>query len=73
MISPAGFEHFFDRLADIYAAAGSGLPDQQAIGDLAARNALAFTNTEWIPELKTKYNLKRLRGTIKVSTGLPVA
>jgi quercetin dioxygenase-like cupin family protein len=60
MISPAGFEQFFDRLADIYAAAGSGLPDQKAIGELAARYSLSFTNPEWIPELKSKYNLKLL-------------
>ncbi len=60
MISPAGFEQFFDRLADIYAAAGSDPPDQAAIGELAARYNLAFTNPEWIPELKAKYNLKLL-------------
>jgi mannose-6-phosphate isomerase-like protein (cupin superfamily) len=60
MISPAGFEQFFDRLADIYAAAGNGAPDQVAIGELAARYNLAFTNPEWIPELKGKYNLKLL-------------
>ena len=60
MISPAGFERFFDQLADIYAAAGSGLPNQQAIGELAARFNLVFTNPEWIPELKAKYHLKLL-------------
>jgi hypothetical protein len=60
LIAPAGFEQFFDQLAAIYAAAGTGLPDQQAIGELAARYQLSFTNPEWIPELKDKYHLKLL-------------
>jgi hypothetical protein len=60
LIAPAGFEQFFDQLAEIYAAAGTGLPDQQAIGELAARYQLSFTNPEWIPALKDKYHLKLL-------------
>ena len=34
LISPAGFERFFDELAEIYAAAGTGPPDQERIGEL---------------------------------------
>ena len=60
LISPAGFEKFFDELAEIYAAAGTGLPDQQKIGELAARYNLSFVMEEWVPELKAKYNLKLL-------------
>ena len=59
MISPAGFENFFDELAEIYAAAGTGMPDQLPIGELAARYNLTFV-MEWAPALKEKYNLKLL-------------
>lgn len=60
MISPAGFEKFFDELAEIYAAAGTGMPDQEKIGELAAKYDLSFVMAEWVPELKAKYNLKLL-------------
>jgi quercetin dioxygenase-like cupin family protein len=60
MISPAGFERFFDELAEIYAAAGAGAPDQQRIGELGARYNLSFVHPEWVPELKQKYGLKLL-------------
>ena|SRR5215203_1726831 len=59
VISPAGFEKFFDELAEIYAAGGAGGPDQEKIGELAARYNLTFV-MEWAPELKAKYNLKLL-------------
>jgi len=60
MIAPGGFEKFFDELAAIYAAAGTGPPDQEKIGELAARYDLSFVMAEWVPELKAKYNLKLL-------------
>ena len=60
LISPAGFERFFDELAEIYAAAGTGPPDQERIGELAARYHLSFVMPEWVPELKAKYQLKLL-------------
>ncbi len=60
MISPAGFERFFDELAEIYAAAGTGQPDQQRIGELGARYNLSFEHPEWVSELKQKYGLKLL-------------
>ncbi len=60
LISPAGFEKFFDELAEIYAAAGAGMPDQEKIRELGARYSLSFVMPEWVPELKAKYNLKLL-------------
>ena len=60
IISPAGFEKFFVELAEIFAEAGTGQPDQEMIGELSARYNLAFVKDEWIPELKAKYHLKLL-------------
>lgn len=60
IISPAGFENFFDELAEIYAAAGTGMPDQEKIRELGERYSLSFVMPEWVPELKAKYNLKLL-------------
>jgi quercetin dioxygenase-like cupin family protein len=60
MIAPAGFERYFDQLAELFAAAGNGGPSPEAIGELAARYNLSFVHPEWIPELKAKYNLRML-------------
>jgi quercetin dioxygenase-like cupin family protein len=60
MISPAGFERFFEELAEIFAAAGTDPPDEQRLGALGARYNLSFVHSEWVPELKQKYGLKLL-------------
>jgi quercetin dioxygenase-like cupin family protein len=60
LISPAGFERFFDEVAEIFAAAGAGPPDQERLGELAARYKVRFVNPEWVPALKEKYGLKLL-------------
>ncbi len=59
-IAPAGFERFFDELADVFAAAGAGPPDQERMGELAARYHLSFVHPEWVPELAQKHGLKLL-------------
>ena len=60
MISPAGLERFFDELAEIFAAAGAGPPDQERLVELGARYKLRFVHPEWVPALKEKYHLKLL-------------
>ncbi len=60
MISPAGFERFFDELAELFARAGNGPVDQERMTELAARYRLAFVHPEWVPTLKQKYRLKLL-------------
>ncbi len=60
MISPAGFEKFFDEMAELFAAAGPGGPDREKMDELAARYDLSFVMPEWVPELKAKYHLRLL-------------
>jgi predicted 3-demethylubiquinone-9 3-methyltransferase (glyoxalase superfamily) len=55
IISPAGFERYFEELADVFGSA-SGPPDQEAIGAVADRYGLTFDFT-WVPELVDKYGL----------------
>jgi quercetin dioxygenase-like cupin family protein len=59
IISPAGFERYFDELAEIVKAAGNGPVDRETIEELAARYNLTFV-MEWAPALKAKYGLKLL-------------
>jgi quercetin dioxygenase-like cupin family protein len=54
VITPSGFERFFQELADVVA---SGPPDPTAIESLAASYGLFFDHT-WIPELMEKYGLR---------------
>jgi mannose-6-phosphate isomerase-like protein (cupin superfamily) len=53
IISPGGFEHFFDELGDLVAAPE---PDLAAIGELSARYGLEM-RPETVPELCREYGL----------------
>ena len=63
MISPAGFENFFDQLGQLVATfdrQGDQIPPQERmaeVGELAARFGLRYL-PEWIPELEGKYGLQ---------------
>ena len=54
IISPSGFEKYF---AEVTALTQSGPPDPEAVERLASRYGLTFS-MDWVPELKTKYNLR---------------
>lgn len=53
VITPAGFEGFFRELSGMV---GSGPPDPEEIGRLAAAYGLFFDDA-WVPELTAKYHL----------------
>jgi quercetin dioxygenase-like cupin family protein len=55
IISPAGFEKYFEELAELVEAGGP--PDRARPAVLAERYGLTY-HMEWIPELAAKYNLK---------------
>ncbi len=54
IISPSGFEKFFEELA---AMTQEGPPTPEALGRLASMYGLTFS-MDWVPELKAKYGLK---------------
>jgi quercetin dioxygenase-like cupin family protein len=54
VISPAGFENFFLKLADMVAAGPPPLPDVMALAD---SYGLQFGQPDWLPELITRYGL----------------
>ena len=57
IISPAGFEHYFDALGEMMAAARSGNPGAALAGsDLPARYGLEF-RPESLPELCARHGL----------------
>ena len=58
IISPAGFERYFEEMAALIPA--EGMPDFEKVGELAARYDLAFVHPEWVPELSAKYGLALL-------------
>ena len=55
IIWPAGFEKFFEELAELY----RGAPDPGQITALAERYGCSYS-MDWVPELTAKYNLKLL-------------
>jgi hypothetical protein len=55
IISPAGFEKYFEEPAELIGAGGT--PDRSKLAALAVRYGLTY-HLEWIPELVAKYNLK---------------
>jgi quercetin dioxygenase-like cupin family protein len=55
IISPAGFERFFEDAAELFISA-NGAPDPQAVGSLAERYGLSFDPT-WVPDLVDRYGL----------------
>lgn len=54
VISPAGLEDFFRRLADM---AELGQPDFEAIAGLADGYGVAFAQPEWLPDIIRRYKL----------------
>lgn len=54
IISPAGFENFFQELAELLAAAQ---PERDQIPALADRYGLQFGKPDWLPSLISRYNL----------------
>ena len=57
IISPAGFEKYFDELGEVISAAGSGEPDFAKIMEIAGKYGLTMY-MERMPELMEKYDLK---------------
>ena len=58
IISPGGFEHFFDELGTAMAMAAEGQePDPQALAELGARYGLEF-RPETVPELCAEHGLE---------------
>ena len=58
IISPAGFERYFEEMAALIPA--EGMPDFEKVGELAARYDLAFVHPEWVPDLTAKYGVSLL-------------
>ena len=57
IISPAGFEKYFDEIGEVISEAASGEPDVAKIMEIAGRYGLSM-QMERIPELVEKYNLR---------------
>jgi quercetin dioxygenase-like cupin family protein len=55
IISPAGFEKYFEEAAELFLAA-HGAPDPALLGELAGRYGLTFDFT-WAPDLIARYGL----------------
>ena len=60
IISPAGFEHFFEELAAAFEA-GEGTPDPEVINELGRRYRHTYL-PEWVPELEEAYGVSVLHG-----------
>jgi mannose-6-phosphate isomerase-like protein (cupin superfamily) len=56
VISPAGFEHFFDELVDL-PRDSDGLPAPEALGQLAERYGLAF-DMEGTERIRAEFDLR---------------
>ena len=54
IISPAGFERFFRRVADLVAA---GPLDFEILAELAKEYGLLFAQPDWLPDLIARYGL----------------
>jgi quercetin dioxygenase-like cupin family protein len=57
-IWPGGFERFFDELGAEFAA-GGGVPDPEAVAELAQRYGQTFV-MDWVPELEHRYGVSVL-------------
>jgi len=55
VISPAGFEKFFEELTDLLAA--TDLPEMAEIAALAANYGLQFGEPAWLPDVISRYRL----------------
>lgn len=56
IISPAGFERYFDEIAEVISAAAGGEPDFARISEIAGRYGLIF-HMEQMPELMERHNV----------------
>ena len=54
IISPGGFEGFFQELSELVA---SGPPPAEARQEIAERYGLEFTEPSWLPDIIQRYNL----------------
>jgi quercetin dioxygenase-like cupin family protein len=55
VISPAGFENFFQELSELLLSVSQ--PEINEIADLAGRYGLQFGQPEWLPDVIARYNL----------------
>jgi quercetin dioxygenase-like cupin family protein len=55
VISPAGFEGFFQELSELLTSAGQ--PEVAQIAELASNYGLQFGQPEWLPDVISRYNL----------------
>jgi mannose-6-phosphate isomerase-like protein (cupin superfamily) len=60
IISPPGFDKYFEEMAKLFPKAGGG-PDFEKVEKLAESYGLSFY-MDWVPELEKKYNIKLLGG-----------
>ena len=59
VISPAGFENFFQELSDLLAA---GPPPLEVLAELGSKYGLQFGNPDWLPDVIKRYGLTLLPG-----------
>jgi quercetin dioxygenase-like cupin family protein len=59
IISPAGFERFFEELSEMTAV---GRPDPADIAALGQRYQLPFAQPAWLPDVVARYNLTPMPG-----------
>jgi mannose-6-phosphate isomerase-like protein (cupin superfamily) len=59
IISPAGFEKFFQELSDLLA---EGPPPLEVLSELGNRYGLQFGNPDWLPDVIERYGLTPLPG-----------
>jgi mannose-6-phosphate isomerase-like protein (cupin superfamily) len=59
VISPAGFENFFQELSNLLAA---GPPPLDVLAELGSNYGLQFGNPDWLPDVIKRYGLTLLPG-----------
>jgi quercetin dioxygenase-like cupin family protein len=59
VISPAGFERFFEELSDLVA---QGRPEPAVVAALGLRYDLSFAQPEWLPDIIARYGLTAIPG-----------
>jgi mannose-6-phosphate isomerase-like protein (cupin superfamily) len=59
VISPAGFENFFQELSDLL---GAGPPQLEVLAELGSNYGLQFGNPDWLPDVISRYGLTLLPG-----------
>lgn len=57
IISPSGFERYFDEITRVISAAAGGQPDFARISEIAGRYGLVF-HMEQMPELMERHNVE---------------